>query len=84
MQIDQENGINCSKDAIDKETKKSNIDYKPREDCTSEEVWKGKVYEMHGYKEITCHVIFDVNMDFTRKAIFVANDSNTDAPVALT
>ena len=38
MQIDQENGINCSKDAIDKETKKSNIDYKPREDCTSEEV----------------------------------------------
>ena len=39
---------------------------------------------MHGYQEIKCHFIFDVKMDFTRKARFVANGIKTEAPVALT
>ena len=42
------------------------------------------VYDMHGYQEIICHVIFDVKMDFTLKSRFFANGSKTDAPVALT
>ena len=58
--------------------KKSNINYKPREDFTPEEVRKGKVDIMHGYQDITYHVIFDVNMDFTWKARFMANGSKTE------
>ena len=33
-----------------------------------------------GFKEIGCHLIFDVNMDFTRKARFVAGGHTTEAP----
>ena len=64
--------------------KNDKIAYKPREDCTQEEMLKGDVDDMHGYQEITCHVMLDVNMDFTWKAMFVANGSKTEAPVALT
>jgi len=37
-----------------------------------------------GYKEIPCHIIFDVKMDFTRKARFVAGGHKTDPPTSLT
>jgi hypothetical protein len=33
-----------------------------------------------GYKHIDCHVIFDVKMDLTRKARFVAGGHQTDPP----
>jgi hypothetical protein len=33
-----------------------------------------------GYTEITCHMIFDIKMDFTRKARFVAGGHLTDPP----
>ena len=56
----------------------------PREDFTPEEVQKEELDYMHGYQEITCHVIFEVNMDFTQRAIFLSNVSKTEAPVALT
>ena len=39
---------------------------------------------MHGYQEIQCHIIFDVNMDFTWKVRFVANDSKNEAPFHVT
>ena len=84
MQIDQASWNTYWKDTIDKGIKKSNINYKPREDFTPEEVQKGKVDSMYGYQDITYHVIFDVNMDFTQKAILVANVSKTEAPVAIT
>ena len=63
---------------------KYKIDYKPRELCTPEEVRKGKIYDMHGYQEITGHFVFDVNIYFTRKARFAANGSKADAPIELT
>jgi hypothetical protein len=31
-----------------------------------------------------CHVIFDVKMDFTRKAWFVADNQTTNAPASIT
>jgi hypothetical protein len=37
-----------------------------------------------GYKQIPCHIIFDVKMDFTRKARFVAGGHKTDPPTSLT
>ena len=39
---------------------------------------------MHGYQEITRHIIFYVNMNFTRNAIYVSNGSKAEAPVAFT
>ena len=63
--------------------KKDKISYKPIEYCKPEGVQKLKVDGMHGYQEITCHVIFDVKMDFTQKARFVFIGGNTEAPVAL-
>ena len=38
------------------------------------------------YKEIPCHMIFDIKMDgkFTRKARFVAGGHVTDPPTAIT
>ena len=75
MQIDQANGNTYRKDTIDKDMKKDRISYKQIEDCTQEEVRKVKVDDIQGYQDITCYVIFDVNMDFTRKARSVANGS---------
>jgi hypothetical protein len=37
-----------------------------------------------GHKEIPCHIIFDIKMDFTRKARFVAGGHKTDPPTSLT
>jgi len=37
-----------------------------------------------GYKWIKCHMIFDVKMDFTRKARFVAGGHMTDPPSSIT
>ena len=37
-----------------------------------------------GYKEITCHLIFDLKMDMTRKARYVAGGHLTDVPTSMT
>ena len=37
-----------------------------------------------GYKEITCHLIFDVKMDLTRKARYVAGGHITNPPLSMT
>ncbi len=37
-----------------------------------------------GYKEIPCHIIFDMKMNFTRKARFVAGGHKTNPPACLT
>ena len=38
---------------------------------------------LRGFQEISCHIVFDVKMDFTRKARFVADGSTTATPVGL-
>ena len=43
-----------------------------------------KAPELTGYQEITCHLVFDMKMDFMRKARFVANGSKTKTPVSVT
>ena len=64
--------------------KEANITYEPREEFTPEEVQKWKLYDMHGYQYITCHVIFHLKMYFTHKDRFGANSSKTEAPLSLT
>ena len=39
---------------------------------------------MHEYQDITCHIIFYVNMNFIQKTRFVANSGKAESPVALT
>jgi hypothetical protein len=37
-----------------------------------------------GFQEITCHMIFDIKMDLTRKARFVAGGHLTEPPASIT
>jgi hypothetical protein len=39
---------------------------------------------MIGFQEIGCHIVFDIKMDFTRKARFCAGGHNTNTPVVMT
>jgi hypothetical protein len=38
---------------------------------------------MIGFQEIGCHIVFDIKMDFTRKARFCAGGHTTNTPVAM-
>jgi hypothetical protein len=60
------------------------VAWKARNDITPDAVREGKAKDMIGYQEITCHMVFDVKPDFTRKARFVANGSKTETPEAIT
>jgi hypothetical protein len=51
---------------------------------TPTEAREGKVEALRGYQEIDCHMVFDVKMDFTRKARFVAGGHTTSAPSSIT
>ena len=48
-----------------------------------EEVRQGEIDEIEVFQDITCHIVFDVKMDFTCKARYDANGSMTDTPVGL-
>jgi len=48
------------------------------------EIIEGDAKVPAGYKEIPCHMVFDMKMDFTRKAWFVAGGHVTDPPSTLT
>ena len=68
---------------MNKETKKAEVSYGKVEDRTPNRIRHGEVPELNGYTEIRCHLTFDIKMDFTQEAIFVANGSMTDTPVHL-
>ena len=53
-------------------------------ETTPEQVRSGEAPGFVGFQEITCHLIFDVKMDFSRKCWMVANGSTTEAPSSLT
>ncbi len=72
LQLDKENGNTYWADAIQKEMSKARVSYKPIDGCTPEQVRSNKVDELWEHQEIKFHIIFDVKMDFTRKARFVA------------
>jgi hypothetical protein len=75
LQLDKENGNQLWYDAIQKELKNVQIAFKFLEEGEAAPI---------GYKKIPCHIIFDVKMDFTRKARFVAGGHKTDPPTTLT
>jgi hypothetical protein len=70
LEIDRETETDFWRKAIEKEMKSVNPAFDILED--------GKVPP--GYTKIVCHMIFDIKMDFTRKARFVAGGHLTDPP----
>ena len=85
LHLDDLNGNHLWRDAIKKEMAKAQVAYKQVEGNPSpEDVRKNKVDALRGFQEIINHMIFDIKMDFTRKARYVAGGHLTDAPTSLT
>jgi hypothetical protein len=80
LEIDRLAGTDLWTRAIKKEMAKVKVAWEACDDLTPEEVRAGKERDMIGFQEIGCHIIFDIKMDFTRKARFVASGHMTDTP----
>lgn len=75
LQLDKESGTNFWYKAIEKEMTNTKPAFRILND--------GEILPI-GYQHIKCHMIFDVKMDFTRKARFVAGGHMTETPASLT
>jgi hypothetical protein len=75
LEIDRETGTTFWRDAIAKEMRTKMPAFKFCGDGAAQPI---------GYTPITGHLIFDVKMDFTRKARFVADGHLTDPPASST
>ena len=75
LELDRNNGNNLWADAIKKEMKNSRVAFQLLGRDERPPV---------GFKEITCHLVFDVKMDLTRKARYVAGGHLTDPPSSMT
>jgi hypothetical protein len=84
QRLDDESKTPFWMDAIKKEMRKVRVAYQVKEGVTPDDVRSGRVSDMIGFQEITCHLIFDVKMDFTRKARFVAGGHTTEPPASVT
>ena len=85
LAIDDETGTDFwRKKALGKEMAKVKIAWKCADGVSPAQARTGKEPSMIGFQEIRCHVIFDVKMDFTRKARFVAGGHTTDTPASIT
>jgi hypothetical protein len=82
LRIDEETGTDFWRKAIEKELRKVKVAWEARDDLDIEQVRRGR--QLIGFTEIACHMIFDVKMDFTRKARFVAGGHMTDTPSSIT
>ena len=84
LAIDDETGTEFWRKALGKEMTKVKVVWTAVDGVSPEQACTGKESSMIGYQEIRCHVIFDVKMDFTRKARFVAGGHTTDIPSSIT
>ena len=69
--LDKKNGCTFWRDAIAKEMKNVRVAFEVLPEGTA---------PPYTYKPLECYIVFDVKMDFTCKARFVANGSNTSDP----
>jgi Reverse transcriptase (RNA-dependent DNA polymerase) len=84
LEIDRTTNTDLWRKAINKEMARVKIAWKTHDANTPQEVREGKVPELKSFQEIGCHIVFDIKMDFTRKARFVAGGHTTEAPSSLT
>lgn len=75
LAIDRRTGTDYWAKAIEKEMKAVGIAFDFKDEGASKPV---------GFTEIKCHLVFDIKMDFTRKARFVAGGHMTEAPSTIT
>ena len=80
LQIDKITGTDFWRKAINKEMSRVKIARKVDDRYTLSEARAASATAFVGFQEIGCHLIFDVKMDFTRKAQFVAGEHTTEAP----
>jgi hypothetical protein len=81
LQIDKETATDFWWQAIQKEMKKVMVAFEFNDALTPEQIRNGKSLYV-GIQEISCHIIFDVKMDLTRKACFVAGGHVTETPAS--
>ena len=85
LAIDKETGTTFWWNAIKREVDKIMIAFEIDETITPEDIRSGRAKDKYlGFQEIRCHWIFDVKMDLTRRARFVAGGHTTDTPASLT
>ena len=84
LAIDEETGTDFWRKALGKEMTKVKVAWKSADRVSPAQARTGKEPSMIGFQEIRCHAIFDVKMDFTRKARFVAGGHTTDMPASIT
>jgi hypothetical protein len=82
-QIDEDTGTDFWRKAMAKEMLKVKVAYEEQEE-TPVQIRSGEATRYIGFQEITCHLIWDVKMDLTRKCRMVANGAMTEAPASLT
>ena len=75
LRLDEINGNTLWRDAINKEMKNSKVAF--------ELLGRGDKAPV-GFKEITCHLIFDIKLSMERKARYVAGGHLTDVPSHMT
>ena len=66
LRIDEETGTDFWRRAIEKEMKNVRPAFERWDEGTIEDAQNGK--KLVGYQEIKCHMVFDMKMNFTRKA----------------
>jgi Reverse transcriptase (RNA-dependent DNA polymerase) len=74
LEIDEETGTTYWRDAIHKEMKTVFPAFEFLDEGAGKPIC---------YQQITCHLVFDIKMDFTCKARFVAGGHMTDAPSSI-
>lgn len=84
IEIDKANGNTLWQDALAKEMKRVKVAFAKDDKYMPDDVRNNKAPEYRSFKEISCHMVFDVKMNFDRKARFVANGSTTEALEAIT
>jgi hypothetical protein len=84
LRIDEETGTDFWRKAINKEMSKVKVAWKTHKGNTPDQVRRGQVPELRSFQEIGCHMVFDVKMDFSRKARFCADSHTTEAPASVT
>jgi hypothetical protein len=82
LTIDEETGTDLWRRAIEREMKNVRPAFERWDKGTIDDARGGK--KLVGYQEILCHMIFDVKMDFTRKARYVAGGHMTEPPAEAT
>jgi hypothetical protein len=83
LEVDRLMGTDYWQRALNKEMSKVKVVWNAHDNITPDDIRSGKVKDMIGFHEIGCHIVFDIKMDFTRKARFCTGGHTTDTPMAM-